>query len=82
MEMAQDRRNRMEGIIRGMDCPKDFECYRSELESLSKVNMNSYGDLIECLEESRRLCKLGISFRYSFFCICPLRGYIAKTFHR
>ncbi len=81
MEITKDRRNRMEGIVCGMDCPKDFECYRSGLESLSKVKPIC-GDLIECLEENCRLCKLGMSFGYSFFCICLLRGYIAKTFHR
>jgi hypothetical protein len=72
----------MEGIIRGMDCPRDFECYRSGLESLGKVNTAFYGDLIECLEEDRRPCGCGMPSGRLFFCICPLRGYIAKNFHK
>lgn len=81
MEISAEHKRRMDEIIRGMQCPKDFECYKSGFEKLSKVRFVADAKLIECLEQTGRTCKSGLSFGSSIFCECPLRNYIAKNFH-
>lgn len=78
MKVAQSQNSEIQEIIRGMDCPKGFECYRSDFEKLGKVEKLIGAELIECVEESRSLCTFALQYGYTFFCTCPLRNYIAK----
>lgn len=88
MEISQEHRGNMEYIIKtmqaeGIECSKDFECYKSGLEKLCEVKHIDVYDNIECKSPDAMCC--GHSFlalgthRY---CKCPLRRYIAQHFHR
>ena len=82
MEITQEHKTQIEEIISGIECPKDFECYKSGFENLSKTQILVAGEVVECLGESARLCKFSFSFGSGYFCKCPLRRYITKNFNR
>jgi hypothetical protein len=82
MEITTEHKTQIEEIISGMECPKDFKCYKSGFEDLSKAKIFQDGDLIECLDESLWLCELCFGFEGKFYCKCQLRKYIAKHFYK
>jgi hypothetical protein len=82
MVLTQENKKQIEEIIKEMDCPKDFECYKSGFEKLSEVGIVGDAKMIECIEESAKTCEFGLSFGLGFICKCPVRNYIAKNFYR
>ncbi|MHC4692042.1 MAG: hypothetical protein ACYS67_04810 [Planctomycetota bacterium] len=82
MEIAQEHDSRIQEIMSGMQCHKDFECYKSGFENLGRIGI--VGDAIKavCLEEKAKTCNYGLAFGYGYICKCPLRNYIAKNFNR
>jgi len=82
MEIAQEHTARIQEIISGMECPKDFVCYESGLENLCKVKVFRDGELVECLDKSSWSCKFSFRFGRGCFCKCTLRRYIAKNLNR
>jgi hypothetical protein len=76
--VEQDHKKEIENIIGQMRCPKDFVCYKSGLEVLCKAQDVGMESHLVCLEGHPRKCKFSVAFRSSYFCICPLRVYIAK----
>lgn len=80
MEITQEHDSKIQEIMREMQCPRDFECYKSGFENLSKVRIIGDNALIECLEEKAQTCNFGLSFGYGYMCRCPLRKYIAKNY--
>ena len=82
MQLCKEHRKQVEEIISVMKCPRDFACYKSGFENLSRVRIIGYAKLVECLEKSPQTCEFGFSFEHGRFCKCPLRYYIAKNFHR
>ena len=82
MEFSSEHEKEIQAIIDVVECPRDFACYKSGFENLSKVEIMADGKLIECLEENGRHCRLGFTFgAETTFCLCPLRGYIARNFN-
>jgi hypothetical protein len=79
MEITQEHEDRIQEIMREMQCPRDFECYKTGFEKLSKVRIVGSGMLVECLEEKAKDCGLKFSFGFGYFCKCPLRKYVAKN---
>ena len=79
VELSKDRRKQIQEIMQRMECPKDFECYRSGFENICEVKTVVPGKLIECLDESRISCMFGLSFGSAIFCQCPLRNYAAES---
>jgi len=76
--MEDSTKRKIEEIIGEMKCPKDFVCYKSELQDLCKaedVGMQSY---LKCLEENPSDCVFSMGYAESHYCTCPLRCYIAK----
>ena len=51
METTQVENDQIQEIMKGMECEKDFECYKSGFENLSKIGIVGDAILIECLEE-------------------------------
>jgi hypothetical protein len=82
MEITQEHKTQIEEIISGIECPKDFECYKSGFENLCKILIFGDGELVECLGKSKQQCNFSFSFGLGYFCKCPLRIYIAKNFNR
>lgn len=82
MVITQEHRQQIESIIKQMDCPKNFRCYKSGFENLSEVGIVGDFDMIECIEKGAQTCELGSPVGLGVVCKCPLRNYIAKNFHR
>jgi hypothetical protein len=81
MEITQEHDRKIKEIMRGMQCNRDFECYKSGFENLSKVMITGDGKLVECLEEKANFCEHVFSFGLGYICKCPLRNYIARNFN-
>ena len=80
--IAQGHKLHIENVMQGMDCPRDFECYRSGLEKLGEVGIVGDFDMIECIEEDAQTCEFGSPCGLGILCKCPLRNFIAKDYHR
>jgi len=82
MEITQEHDSKIRKIMRDMHCHRDFECYKSSFENLSRAGI--VGDAIKviCLEEEAKICNYGLAFGYGYICKCPLRNYVAKKFNR
>ena len=65
-----------------MDCPRDFECYKSDFESMGEVGIVGDAVMLECIERRGRECEFGSHRGLGVICGCPLRNYIAKNFRR
>lgn len=80
--MDEEQRKRIEEIIGGMTCPKDFKCCESDFANVCKAKDTGMESHLECLEEKPVTCEFVLSFGYGYLCQCPLRVYIAKKLKR
>ena len=80
VEISQEHKGQIEEIISDMECPKDFECYKSEFAHVGKVKDAGIESLLECSEEKPEMCTFSLPFGYAYLCECPLRHYIAENF--
>ena len=80
MERSPDASNKkeIEEIIGRMQCPKDFECYKSGFEILCSAKDIGLETFVKCLEEDPLECQFSMPYGHTRFCHCPLRIYIAK----
>jgi hypothetical protein len=76
--MKQEHKLELEQIIGGLQCPKDFKCYKMGFENLCKAKDVGLESHLECLEEHPFQCKFSVAFGRSYFCHCPLRIFLAK----
>jgi len=76
--MNEEQKKRIEEIMAGMECEKDFECYKSGFKKIGRAKNEGLLGYVECLEDPDRLCKFKVPFRDSVFCKCPLRVYVAR----
>ncbi|UCG58293.1 MAG: hypothetical protein JSU70_02070 [Phycisphaerales bacterium] len=79
--MEEQDKERIQEIISGMQCPKDFECVEGGFENMCKAR--DFGDeaTLHCLEETSSPCQFAVLCDYGLqirFCHCPLRVYLAK----
>ena len=82
MEITQEHKTRIEEIFSVTDCPKDFKCYKSDFEDLSKIQIFREGELVKCLEDRAQVCQFSFHFGHEFFCKCPIRKYVAQNFNK
>lgn len=78
MDLTKKQQDEVQKIMASMDCPCDFECYKSGFNNLCKAEYHGLNNFANCLETSQSLCKFNISFGFGGFCSCALRVYIAK----
>jgi hypothetical protein len=76
--MQEEDRKKIDEIIGGIQCPKNFQCAESELEHLCRAKDTGLEGYLDCLEENPSACPFALSFGYDHLCQCPLRVYIAK----
>ena len=76
--MKKLKKKILKEIIDDIQCPKDFECYKSEFEHLCEIKDIGVDTFLECLDKEANGCTFSVSFGGSYFCRCPLRIYIAK----
>ena len=80
--MKEEVRNRIEEIMAGMKCPKDFECAESGFEQLCKARVIGTGSYLDCLDENSSACSFALPSGRCPLCLCPLRIYIATNLKR
>ena len=78
MDINKNKEEELEEIIDGMQCPKDYACYRSGDERLCRARDIGMESILVCLETNTVACKFSVTFGGLNFCQCPLRVYIAK----
>lgn len=76
--MDEKTKKELEKIIGGMECPKKFMCYESELEKLCRARDIGIELFLECLEDNSQKCPFSVRIASTNLCQCPLRIYIAK----
>lgn len=81
MELTKEHRASIEKIKLEMTCPKNFKCYESGFEHLSKIKLTAGGERVVCLEEHQLRCKYALFYGSLILCQCPLRNYVAKNFN-
>ena len=74
MEIETYDDSQIKEIMRRMDCPKDFRCYKTGFSHLPEVE--HVGGLLECFEGNAKDCPYAFSFGLGYFCRCQLNRYI------
>lgn len=82
MVITQQDKQQIEQIIEAMNCPRDFECYKSDFKNIGEVGIVGDAVMLECIEPRGRTCEFGSVRGLGVICTCPLRNYIAKNFWR
>jgi hypothetical protein len=77
-KLPDDIKKEIEKIIDGLQCPKDFKCYKSGFELLCSAKDIGIASFLECLEKKPEQCKFSFPFGLIYLCECPLRIYLAK----
>jgi hypothetical protein len=76
--MKKEDKKRIEEIIAGMQCPKNFKCSKGGFKDLCKATDIGLDNYLDCLEKKPANCPFALSFGLRHFCQCPLRVYLAK----
>ncbi len=76
--MKNEDRKRIEEIMAGMKCPKNFKCAKGGFEHLCKATDIGLENYLDCLEEKPASCSFAMAYGLRHFCQCPLRVYLAK----
>lgn len=76
--MKEEFKKKIDEIMAGIQCPKDFKCVSTDLNQLCKARDIGLYNYLECLEANRKGCPFAFSFGDRYFCHCPLRMYLAK----
>ncbi len=77
--MKDDDRKRIEEIMAGMQCPKDFKCAENGFETLCRSEDRGVDNYLDCLEDDPDACAFSLSFGFGHYCQCPLRVFLAKN---
>ena len=64
----------------GLECPKEFICYKSGFTHLGKVRKAGASGFLECMEPNSRSCQFSLPFGDPPACLCPVRIYLAAEF--
>lgn len=76
--MKEEDKKKIEEIMGGMKCPKNFKCGENGFENLCRAKDSGLEGYLDCLEAKSGTCSFAFPFAYGFLCQCPLRVYIAK----
>ncbi len=78
--MENEVKKKIEEMMKTTDCPKDFICYKSGLETLCKAKDFGVRSLLKCLEENPPECLFSSTLKSALetvsLCECPVRVYI------
>jgi hypothetical protein len=76
--MEHKERKRIEEIMAGMQCRKNFKCAENGFERLCNARDFGLENYLDCLEENPSACSFALSFGNGFLCQCPLRVYLSR----
>ena len=79
MKLTEEQRQEIEKIAKGMNCPKNFECYKSGIKKFCKTRDFGLSQYLDCLEKEPYACEYSLSFGDGYFCTCPVQLYITKN---
>jgi hypothetical protein len=71
--MKAEVSKKIEEIMAGMKCPKDFRCAESGFERLCKAEDIRFENHLLCLEDNPLKCNFPVVLETKYFCTCPLR---------
>ena len=80
MEITQEHADRLEELMTGLECPKEFIFQKSGFTRLCKVRKAGASGFLECLEPDSRTCQFSLPFDDPPACLCPVRIYLAAEF--
>ena len=80
--MKEEDKKKIEEIMQGIKCEKNFKCADSGFEILCKAKDFGLDSYLECLESNPQDCKFALPFGYGYFCQCPLRVYLSKKLRK
>ncbi|MBW2108220.1 MAG: hypothetical protein JRI36_06085 [Deltaproteobacteria bacterium] len=78
MNIDQKIEREVEDIIRELECPKHFRCYRSGFKDLCPAEDIGVNLFLECRDDRPEQCKFALLMGSSYLCQCSLRYYIFK----
>ena len=79
------KERKIEEIMGGMDCPRDFEPCKSGTEAPCKSRLLADGAVVDCTEAeclNEVNCKYRMAFGFGHLCNCPVRSYIARELRK
>ncbi len=76
--MKDEQRKKIEEIIAGMRCTKNFRCAESGFERLCEAEDTGLEGYVKCHDDDPSVCSFALLFGGVHFCRCPLRVYLAK----
>jgi hypothetical protein len=79
MEVTEGQKQEIEKIANGMNCPKNFECYKSGAKKFCKTRDFGLSQYLDCLEKEPYACEYSLSFGNGYFCTCPVQLYMTKN---
>lgn len=82
MELLQETISTIEQIMGTFECPLNYKCYHSNFEAMCDAVIFGEGELVECLNKDASKCEFTRPFGDGYFCNCPLRIYVARTFKK
>lgn len=80
--LEQHDKKKLDELLDGLQCPKEFVCYTSGQETLCRAEDIGLETFLVCLENTQSECRFSVVFGGMHFCQCPLRVYIAKKLNR
>ena len=81
MELSKEYRSRIEEIVKGFRCPKDFRCTKSGVDAICEAEDIGFESILLCSDDNKEPCKFKVYTGDFRFCTCPMRNYIAKNIH-
>ena len=76
--MKEEDRKKIEELMAGMQCPKNFACAENGFERLCEAVDIGLETYIQCRGENPSACTFAMPFGNNYFCDCPLRVYLRK----
>jgi len=76
--MDKATRKKIQKIIDGMSCPKNFKCADNPVENLCRAKDLGLKSYLDCLEGRPSACPFAEPFGFGYFCKCPLRVFLSK----
>ena len=74
--MKEEDRKKIEELMAGMQCPRNFACAENGFERLCEAVDLGLESYIQCLAKKPSACTFALSFGNNYFCRCPLRVYL------
>jgi hypothetical protein len=80
VELTEEHASRLEELMMGLECPREFICYKSGFTRLCKVRRSGRAGFLECLEPDARSCQFSLPYGDPPACLCPVRSFVAAEF--